>query len=181
MYCKNYIILTGAMGAGKSTVLNKLKELNYSCVDEPARQILEEQRRINGNGLPETDPGLFIELMLSRTIFQYKLNTDKCGIVFFDRGIPDLIAYADLGNLSNKVFFNASEEYRFNKNVFMFNGRESIYTTDDERKMTYDQANKFGKEVREIYIHLGYFIYDMPFAGIETQTEFIINKVKAEI
>ncbi len=52
---RNYIILTGAMGAGKTTVLKKLKELNYICVDEPARQISEEQRLINRTGFPEAD------------------------------------------------------------------------------------------------------------------------------
>jgi predicted ATPase len=29
----NYFILTGAMGAGKSTVINALRDLNLICID----------------------------------------------------------------------------------------------------------------------------------------------------
>jgi len=65
---QNYFILTGAMGAGKSTILDKFKKLNIKCIDEPARQILAEQRLIQGNGLPETNSNLFTELLLSRSI-----------------------------------------------------------------------------------------------------------------
>ena len=46
----NYFILTGAMGAGKSTILKKLRKLGLPCIDEPARQILAEQRAISGLG-----------------------------------------------------------------------------------------------------------------------------------
>ncbi len=168
------------MGAGKSTVLKKLKELNYTCVDEPARQILEEQRLINAAGLPEVDPKLFIELMLSRTTFQYKLLAGKSDLVFFDRGMPDFIGYADLSNIDKETFYNASKAYRFNKHVFMFNGWEEIYTTDEERSMTYDQANKFGKEIRNIYKDCEYIIHDVPFADIDNRIEFIMNKIKNE-
>jgi predicted ATPase len=42
----NFFILTGAMGAGKSTVLKELRKLKLTCVDEPARQLLAEQRDI---------------------------------------------------------------------------------------------------------------------------------------
>jgi len=180
MLQENYIILTGAMGAGKSTVLNKLKELNFNCVDEPARQILEEQRLINGAGVPEVDPELFAELMLSRTVFQYKLYKGKSDIVFFDRGMPDFIGYADLLSVDKEVFGNASKVFRFNKNVFMFNGREEIYTTDEERKMNFNQADKFGKYVRNIYEEYEYIIHDVPFADIDTRIKFILNKIKNE-
>ena len=44
------------MGAGKSTVLAKLTELGYTCVAEPAREVLAEERRTGGNGVPERDP-----------------------------------------------------------------------------------------------------------------------------
>ncbi|MEO8665046.1 MAG: AAA family ATPase [Ignavibacteria bacterium] len=178
MLCENYIILTGAMGAGKSTVIKKLRELNVSCVDEPARQILEEQRLIKGNGVPEADPELFIELMLSRTTYQYKSLARNSGMVFFDRGMPDFIGYADLSNVNNKIYYNASKEYRFNKHVFLFSGWESIYTTDEERKMNFDLANEFGKKIKLIYENCGYITIDVPFGETADRIEFILNKIK---
>jgi len=173
----NYIILSGAMGAGKTSVIRKLKDLGHACVDEPARQILEEQRKIGGNGLPEKDPKLFTELMLSRTIFQYKLHEKNSEPVFFDRAMPDFIAYSNLFNVEDTVFRNAAKEYRFNKTIFFFRGTESIYTTDDERKMSFDQADEFGNNVRKIYQELGYEIHDVPFLDIGSRVEFILEKI----
>jgi predicted ATPase len=48
-----HIILTGAMGSGKSTVLSLLKQKGYRTIEEPARPILAEQRSIEDEGVPE--------------------------------------------------------------------------------------------------------------------------------
>src|SRR5215467_14842919 len=69
---KKFFVLTGAPGSGKSTIVTVIQHLGFSCIEEPARQILAEQRSINSAGLPEKDPRLFTELMLSRSIYQYK-------------------------------------------------------------------------------------------------------------
>ncbi len=167
MIKNNYFILTGAMGAGKSATIKLLREKEYLCVDEPARQILEEQRSIKGEGVWDKNPELFIQLMLSRSINMYKINLNYKDVVLFDRGIPDLIAHADLSNSKKEVFINASKLFLYNKNVFMFSGWEEIYTTDDERKMEFDSAKKFGINVLSIYKELGYNIVDVPFVSVE--------------
>jgi len=92
----NYFILTGAMGAGKSTILKSLRILGITCIDEPAIQILAEQRGIEGDGVPDRDPKLFTDLLLSRSIHQFKQMENHKGHVIYDRGIPDNIAYAEL-------------------------------------------------------------------------------------
>jgi len=79
------VILTGAPGSGKSTVIDQLREREFQCVDEPARQILAEQRRINGAGVYDKDPHLFVELLLSRAISEYGRASDADRAVFFDR------------------------------------------------------------------------------------------------
>jgi predicted ATPase len=63
---RNFFIITGSPGSGKSTILRELKNIAVTVIDEPARQILAEQRSFGGNGVPENDPVLFTELMLSR-------------------------------------------------------------------------------------------------------------------
>ena len=68
----NYFVLTGAMGAGKSTILEELATLKFMCVEEPARPIIAEQRNIDGDGIYERNPRLFTELMLSRMMFQFQ-------------------------------------------------------------------------------------------------------------
>lgn len=46
------IIITGAMGSGKSTVLKLLKAGGLTVVEEPARETLAEQRSIEDEGGP---------------------------------------------------------------------------------------------------------------------------------
>ncbi len=172
--CKdNYFILTGAMGAGKSTILKELKKLDLICIDEPARQILAEQRSINGNGVPDQNPGLFTELLLSRSIYQFKQLTDQQNPVIFDRGIPDNICYAMFFDLDLNAYINAAEQYRYNKQVLFLPAWEAIYHNDDERKMTFDQAKQFGEDLRKLYENLGYYIIDVPMTTPVTRAEFI--------
>lgn len=175
---KNYFVITGAMGAGKSTLLRTLKDKGFICIDEPAREILKEQRSINGNGVPEKNPELFNELMLSRMIYQFNQHLSIEETIFFDRGIADIIAYANLLNTSQRCAENAAGEYRYSKHVFFLPGWEEIYCNDDERKVDFAVANSFGNSIREIYEELGYTIIDVPFISVEERAEYIILAVK---
>ena len=175
---QQYYILTGAMGAGKSTVLGELKNKGLTCVAEPAREILAEQRAIDGAGVPEKDAQLFCELLLSRSIASYKHYGNGKGPIIFDRGIPDNISYAQLFELDTDVYVNAAKHFRYQPMVFFLPGWEAIYQTDDERKMSFAQADAFGKELKAVYTSLGYKIIEVPFISALERANFIYNKIK---
>lgn len=166
------------MGAGKSTVLNILMEMKYFCIEEPARVILREQRSTGGEGVPEKNAELFNKLMLSRMIDQYKSSSDYESVIIFDRGIADIIAYSYLLSTDPEESREAAEKYRYNKNVFMFNGMEEIYSNDEERKMNFDDAFKFGISVKNIYNDLGYAVTDVPFASAIDRALFIADSIE---
>jgi predicted ATPase len=79
-----FFLLTGAFGSGKSTLLELLQLRGIWGIVEPARQILAEQRSIRGNGVPEKDLRLFIELMLSRMLDAYRQSGRLLGPILFD-------------------------------------------------------------------------------------------------
>ena len=174
---RNFYILTGAMGAGKSTIMEKIAERAMACVPEPARPILREQRLIRSGGVPESDPDLFTRLMLSRAMHQFEAQAAAAGPVIFDRGIPDMIAYAELFSLDTGIYRNAAREYRYNTRVFWFEGWRDIYAKDDERKMEYEAATAFGRKAREVYESLAYEIVPVPRAAIEDRVNFILSAV----
>ena len=173
----NYII-TGAMGSGKSTVLKILSKKKLLVVDEPARQILLEQRSISGNGVPEKDPLLFTQLLLSRAIYQYKCMQHSTMPILFDRGIPDNIAYARLFGIDLPAAENAAQLIRYNTSVFIFPPWEEIYTTDDERKMSFLDAKVFGDEIKIIYASLGYRLIEVPRINSQLRAQFILDNLK---
>ncbi len=113
------------MGAGKTSILNLLKK-SFKCVDEPAREILKQQRKIDGTGVPEKDAALFNSLMLSEMTKQYNSHLNDNEIIIFDRGILDVVVYSELLHTPLNDSLLAADEYRYNKHVFLFNGWEEV-------------------------------------------------------
>ena len=172
------IILTGAPGTGKTSVLNLLRE-SYPCIDEPAREIISEQRSINGNGVSEKNEQLFVELIMSRSIQKYKtVSKLTTSYRFFDRGIPDVTAYASWYKLKLDTFIKASTLYRYNADVFLFSPIKEIYTTDDERKMTFEEVQTFHDLIVSAYTEANYSLVEVPFGSPLERLEFIKSKVE---
>jgi predicted ATPase len=176
----NFYVLSGAMGGGKSTVLARLSGLGIHCVSEPAREILAEQRMIKAMGVPEKNAALFSLLMLSRSIHNYYENSFVEASVVFDRGIPDMLAYARLFGLAETSYANAAKEFRYNPTVFYFPAWEEIYTTDAERKMSFEAAKAFGAVVRSVYENFGYQILEVPRVSLEERVNFIVDSISSQ-
>src|SRR5262249_27535857 len=70
--------------------------------------------------------------------------------VVFDRGLPDMMAYAALFSLDSKSFYRAADQNRYNPRAFFFDGWEEIYTNDSERKISFEGARIFGESVQLI-------------------------------
>ena len=85
-------VVTGAPGSGKTSILWELVRLGFLGVNEPAREILAEQRANGGNGVYDKHPQLFCDLMLERAIVDYQRLGGAGEPAFFDRGIPDMVA-----------------------------------------------------------------------------------------
>lgn len=174
-----YYVLTGAPGTGKSAVLEQLRRRGFDGIDEPARQILAEQRSFGGNGVPDTDPALFVELMLSRAVFERRKPRPADRPVFFDRGLPDLVAYALLYGLDDAPTRNAAHKYRYNPTVFFAPPWQDIYSQDEERRMTYGQACDFGERMRDAYQGMGYVLQELPRVSPEERAQSILETIAA--
>lgn len=171
-------IMAGAMGSGKSTVLKLLHAKGFSVIEEPARQILAEQRSVGDEGVLEKNPKYFLQLMLSRAIYQFKQMQGFDGNVIYDRGIPDIVGYFQLFNLSYPPAEEASKLFRYESKVFIFPAWQEIYTTDDERKMSFELAKDFGVKVQEIYSAYGYTLINVPCVPPEERAQFIVERLE---
>jgi predicted ATPase len=165
-------VLTGAPGTGKSAVLDRLRS-DLRCVDEPAREVIAEQRSSGGRGTWDQDPSLFVNLLLHRSIEKYEAAREWHDTVLFDRGIPDCLVYAALAGVDPTPSLTAMEAFRYEPHVFFLEPWSDIYTTDEERIMSFDDTVSFSEALRDVYGRSGYVLVDVPKDSIDARVAFV--------
>ena len=163
---------TGPPGGGKTSVLERLKT-GFQVVSEPARRVLATERASGGAGTGDQDTAKFVSLMLHMAKNDAEAQAHASVPVLFDRGLPDLIAFAAYYALPDEEIRRAVSEIRYAETVFWFSAWEDIYENDDERTLTFDEARAFGELIRAAYLNSGYQLLDVPLAPIADRAAFI--------
>jgi predicted ATPase len=176
----NLYIVTGCSGAGKSAIVEALKAKGFLCVDEAGRKIVREQVRIGGDGTPWQDREKFRELLLSRYMYLFEQITERTMPVFFDRGIPEMIAFSRLLNVPTPEHHNAAAKiYRYARKVFVTPPWMEIFKSDAERRHSYQDALAEYPVTLEAYRESGYQLVEVPKAPISKRVDFILHHVRA--
>jgi predicted ATPase len=171
-------ILTGAPGSGKSTILNALGG-DIHVMGEPAREVLAEQRAIDGDGVHDRDRSLFVALLLQRSVDKYEAAQHEERAVMFDRGVPDCIAYATLMDVDPTPSLEAAAAHRYHREVLILEPWEEIYDTDDERTMSFDQTRPFHDALIDAYARTGYSLDVVPTGPVEDRAAFVRGFIEA--
>lgn len=174
---KNFVI-TGTSGTGKTTLIEYLRKHDHTVCDEPTRLILREQLAMDGPGLPSKDPELFLKLMLDYCVRSIEtVRATQPVTVFFDRGIPDIVAYATRFGVDPGPFETAAKQHRYNTCVFVLPPWKDIFAPDDLRRKTFDEYVAFHQLIVAAYEALGYQLIRVPFASVEDRASFVLNEV----
>jgi predicted ATPase len=174
----NYVIISGCSGGGKSTLLSEFTNRGYQTVLEPGRQIVKEQIAIEGDALPWINLHKFLDLALSRYLFQYNFQQELQKFVFFDRGIIDAI---QLNQSQPEYFQQAAKKFRYNQLVFLVPPWPEIFTNDKERKHDFEFAKKEFDELLIKYKNFGYKTILIPKVSVKERVNFILGKLKKGI
>lgn len=165
-------IITGAPGAGKTAIVAALQG-DFTVFAEPAREVLAEWRS-RGNPRPaQMEPGAFVELLLESSLANYQKALQLSGPLVFDRGIPDCVAYATHLGADPTPSLAASSACRYSPLVFVARPWEEIYTTDDERTMSFDDTLRFQDAVDAAYRAAGYDLIDIPRGSVASRAAFV--------
>lgn len=172
------IVITGGPGTGKSAVIEELALRNYSCMHEISRQLTLDARNEGIEQLFLKDPLLFSSKLLQERTKQYisanELTTD---IVFFDRGLPDIYSYLNFKRTTYpSVYIENCQKYRYST-IFLMPPWEEIYTADNERYESFEEALQIHRYIKRGYLDAGYSIIDVPFDTVKNRTNFILESL----
>lgn len=175
----NFIVFTGGPGSGKTSVINRLKALNYQCAPEVGRKVILQQVGIKGTALPWADKAAFRDEMVREDINNYQAYQATQQPVFFDRSIIDCYGYSMLEGLTvSDELMKRCHELVYWQKVFIFPPWESIFTNDEERKQDFDLAVATYEEMVKAYTTFGYTLIEVPEVTVNERVGFILTKIK---
>ena len=173
------IVITGGPGTGKTSIIKALKKKGFHIYPEVSREIINEYRKLGHKQLFLSDPLKFSEILMEKRIIQHKnSNENKNKFYFFDRGIPDIIAYLNF----KKVKFNPSllkeiKNYTYDL-IFLCEPWEQIFINDSERYESYSELLLINEELKKTYHKLDYKPIKLPECSVEERVKYILNSIK---
>ncbi len=169
-----FFVMTGGPGSGKSTLLDSLADGGVPHMPEAGRAVIRKEVATGGTALPWDDREAFADRMLAHDLHSYEQARMRKGVLFFDRGIPDIIGYRKLCGLAIPGHLaRAAENHRYNRHVFIAPPWAEIYANDVERKQDWAEAVATHDIMVRVYEDLGYALVPLPLAPPADRAAFV--------
>lgn len=172
-------IISGGPGSGKTTLVEALRISGVVTYEEIPRKLIQQQSKLTNGVLPWDQLSAFANLCLTEMIKQRECASQRDGVAIFDRAIPDICGYLELGGL--KVIDSLKQEAvkEYQKQVFFCKPDISIYTSDKVRPYSLEQAMEIHFALQSTYQQLGYQIIEVPLLDVVKRVEFILMTIRA--
>ena len=170
----HWYVITGAPCSGKTAVINRLEQKGYAVVHEVARAYIDAELA-KGKTLEDIKAD---ERAFERHILMAKVKLEarlkRKDIIFFDRAVPDSIAYYNLCGLDPTEPRQKSLAIRYRK-IFLL--ERLAFLTDPVRSEDETTADLLGHLIEESYQSLGYDLIHVPVGSVEDRTQFILARL----
>lgn len=169
-----WYVLTGGPCAGKTTTINELAKRGHPVIAETARLIIEELLAA-GKTIQEivTDPDWLQSVVRRARDMQREVPKDA--LFFFDRAVPDSVAYYGLNKKEiDEVLRAAMREIRYRK-IFLLDLVD--FRNDEARSETPEEAMILHGMIREAYVQEGYEIVEVPVLPVSERADYILARL----
>ena len=168
-----HIIITGAPGTGKTTLVNELSKKGYLIYPEVARLVIMESQSKGSDIVPWQNLEAFTDEVLTRRIVDFK-EADPNKICFFNRGLPDSIAYIYWAKKTvSPHWIKLCEEFRGYPEVIICPPWKEIYATDNQRIESFEESVEIHEHMKKAYLQFNYSLTTLPLVSVEERITFI--------
>ncbi|MFH1036636.1 MAG: ATP-binding protein [Patescibacteria group bacterium] len=169
----DWYVVTGGPSSGKTTILEALKKIGYITYPEAARILIDKAKK-KGKKLKEIRKS---EAEFQKKVLKIKIEIEKSAprnkTVFFDRAIPDSIAYYRICRLDTKAVLKFCQN-KYRKIFFL---EQLPIERDYARTENGGTIKKLDKFLEEGYKSLGYNISYIPIEPAEKRVKRILKEI----
>jgi len=170
-----WMVLTGAPCSGKTSVIEELHLRGYRIIPESARAYLEAQLALGVSPEEVFRDRLSFERRILMDKVAAEKNLDPGALIFFDRGIPDSIAYFRLSHLDTAEPLACARKSSYHT-IFLL---ERLPTLPDAvRKEAPETARAIEQLLVESYEGLGHTLVRIPVMTVSERADAILEHLK---
>ncbi|MFS4455585.1 AAA family ATPase [Maribacter sp. 2304DJ31-5] len=179
------IVVTGGPGTGKTSLVRSLEDSGFLCFHEVIRSMTSEAKKGGNKEVMTTNPLAFVndpytfnkQLLKERLKHYREANLLDRPVVFFDRGMPDVLAYMDYFKQPyQNDFIEPCKRNRYDR-VLMLPPWKDIYVKDNERLENYEEAMAIHRILESKYRLFGYTPVEVPTGTVQERLDFVKNAI----
>jgi predicted ATPase len=169
---KKLIVISGCSGGGKSTLISGLSYQGYTVIEEVCREIIKE--------CGDLDPLVRGKMIITRVAYHkaVEMKAVKGDVVFFDRSFLEVVSYFQAIGIHK--YYYLINELRFYHSIFLTPPWKEIFSQDDERKHSFDDAVKEYDLTIKFYQKHEYDMIKLPKISVKERVEFILENIRNE-
>ena len=174
MQLTRWNVITGAPSSGKTAVIEQLARRGYRVVPEVARRLIA-RGLAGGRTLAQIKSDILAfeqAILIEKVRIESKMPVDE--VVFFDRAVPDSVAYFELEGLDPGLARAECGRVRYRR-IFLF--ERLPYLEDPVRTENDAVADAIEDLLVEIYRDLGYPVLRVPVLTVTARMEWILGKI----
>lgn len=179
------IVITGGPATGKTAIIDHLISQGFPCFEEVIRKLTKAAQDKGDITASHSNPialvsdskkfnTTLIELRVEDYLSSRKIKHSFC---FYDRGMPDVLAYMAYFNQDiGQEFIDICNEHTYD-HMFLLPPWKAIYTDDEERFESFEEATDIYHHLKDTYEKFGHDVLEVPFGNIEDRANYILNSL----